>query len=244
MGFVSNRFKACRSFLGGRRSHIFNVMWCRSFTNVWLFIRFYSRACVSRFFHDCVYQDGVWSRAFFQEEPDALAPVLQNESLRVMYNLINPSPYRGSGEVKNEENTEKGDQGIVEGHETADPLDVQQSSKHSKLLEQSDHSDHSKLLGQSDHSDHSDHSDLQDGFQKKSGNATAFETLDKDSKKENENLLKDLSLLYKITEKQGWYKNKKDQCYFIRFKDLSKKSMDILFPAISSSELDSLIRQA
>ena len=61
----------------------------------------------------------------------------------------------------------------------------------------------------------------------------------------NEDILKlqYLSLLYKITEKQGWYKNKKDQCYFIRFKDLSKKSMDILFPAISSSELDSLIRQ-
>ena len=55
--------------------------------------------------------------------------------------------------------------------------------------------------------------------------------------------LKDLSLLYKITEKQGWYKNKEGLCYFIRFRDATKKSFDVLYPAIPSSELDSLIRQ-
>ena len=55
--------------------------------------------------------------------------------------------------------------------------------------------------------------------------------------------LKDLSLLYKITEKQGWYKNKNNECYFIRFKDNSKKNFDVIFSAIPSSELDSLIRQ-
>ena len=55
--------------------------------------------------------------------------------------------------------------------------------------------------------------------------------------------LKDLSLLYKITEKQGWYKNKEGLCYFIRFKDATRKSFDVLYPAIPSSVLDGLIRQ-
>lgn len=212
-------------------------MWCRSTTNVLPILCIHFRACVNHFFHDCVYQDGVWSRAFFQEEPDELAPVLQNESLRAMYNLVNPSPYCGpSNKVKSVNSIEEE---IVEGQGaegesagsagsagSADPAEPAEPAQLVQFAEPTDTSAH------------------QDELLPKPGNQPAFGALDKEkNSKESDNLLKDLSLLYKITEKQGWYKNKKDQCYFIRFKDLSKKSMDILFPAISSSELDSLIRQ-
>ena len=55
--------------------------------------------------------------------------------------------------------------------------------------------------------------------------------------------LKDLSLLYKITERQGWYVNKERICYFIRFNDSTKKQYDVIFQGISNTDLDSLIRQ-
>lgn len=55
--------------------------------------------------------------------------------------------------------------------------------------------------------------------------------------------LKDLSLLYKITERQGWYVNKEGMCYFIRFKDATKKQYDVIFQDVENTELDLLIRQ-
>lgn len=55
--------------------------------------------------------------------------------------------------------------------------------------------------------------------------------------------LKDLSLLYKITERQGWYVNKDRMCYFIRFNDSSKKEYDVIFDGINTTDLDLLIRQ-
>lgn len=55
--------------------------------------------------------------------------------------------------------------------------------------------------------------------------------------------LKELSLLYKITERQGWYVNKEGICFFLRFKDNAKKTYDVIYRDITTSELDSLIRQ-
>ena len=138
------------------------------------------RACVNRLLHRCVYQDGVWSRAFYQEDVESLAPVLQNEHLRTLFQLVNPQPLAQSEKTQ----SEKGE--------------VQPSEK----------------------------------TQEPSGEAQKAGVS-----------LKDLSLLYKITEKQGWYKNKEGLCYFIRFKDATRKSFDVLYPAIPSSVLDGLIRQ-
>lgn len=123
---------------------------------------------MNRLLHSSVYQDGIWKRAFYQEDPEQLTPVLQNEHLRVLYQLVNPEPPSA----------------------TPDTSDVVEPPKETPT-----------------------------------------------------DLLKDLSLLYKITEKQGWYKNTKDECYFLRFHDSSKKQYDVIYSAIPSSELDSLIRQ-
>ena len=143
------------------------------------------RACVNRLLHRCVYQDGVWSRAFYQEDVESLAPVLQNEHLRTLFQLVNPQPLAQSEKPQSEKTqAEKGE--------------VQPSEK----------------------------------TQEPSGEAQKAGVS-----------LKDLSLLYKITEKQGWYKNKEGLCYFIRFKDATRKSFDVLYPAIPSSVLDGLIRQ-
>ena len=143
------------------------------------------RACVNRLLHRCVYQDGVWSRAFYQEDVESLAPVLQNEHLRTLFQLVNPQPLAQSEKTQSEKTqSEKGE--------------VQPSEK----------------------------------TQEPSGEAQKAGVS-----------LKDLSLLYKITEKQGWYKNKEGLCYFIRFKDATRKSFDVLYPAIPSSVLDGLIRQ-
>ena len=133
---------------------------------------------MNRFLHDCVYQDGVWKRVFYQEEKEQLRPVLQNEHLSQLFQLVNPEPVQQkSTEAEKPMEVEKPTEVVPEVNET--PSDF----------------------------------------------------------------LNDLSLLYKITEKQGWYKNSKNECFFIRFKDSAKKNYDIIYPAISSSELDSLIRQ-
>lgn len=130
--------------------------------------------------HDGVYQDGVWKRVFYQEEPEQLKAVFQNEHLRTMYQLVNPEPITCGEKVNNP--TKEGDSGeIIQKNDMAE--------------------------------------------------------------KGSPEFLKDLSLLYKITEKQGWYKNKNNECYFIRFKDNTKKNFDVIFSAIPSSELDTLIRQ-
>ena len=42
--------------------------------------------------HEAVYQEGIWKTVFYQEDPEELAPVLQNEALRVKYQLVNPQP--------------------------------------------------------------------------------------------------------------------------------------------------------
>lgn len=151
-----------------------------------LLARMTRSACVNHLLHDCVYQDGVWNRAFYQEDMESLAPVLQNEHLRTLFQIVNPQPV---STVSAE--TEEG-----EGKESGLALEGKEST--------------------------------QEPSEKKEGAAVS---------------LKDLSLLYKITEKQGWYKNKEGLCYFIRFRDATKKSFDVLYPAIPSSELDSLIRQ-
>ena len=148
------------------------------------------RACVNRLLHRCVYQDGVWSRAFYQEDVESLAPVLQNEHLRTLFQLVNPQPLAQSEKPQSEKTQSEKTQ--------SEKGEVQPSEK----------------------------------TQEPSGEAQKAGVS-----------LKDLSLLYKITEKQGWYKNKEGLCYFIRFKDATRKSFDVLYPAIPSSVLDGLIRQ-
>ena len=148
------------------------------------------RACVNRLLHRCVYQDGVWSRAFYQEDVESLAPVLQNEHLRTLFQLVNPQPLAQSEKTQSEKAQSEKTQ--------SEKGEVQPSEK----------------------------------TQEPSGEAQKAGVS-----------LKDLSLLYKITEKQGWYKNKEGLCYFIRFKDATRKSFDVLYPAIPSSVLDGLIRQ-
>lgn len=191
---------------------------------IFCYLCYFLRACVNHFLHDCVYQNGVWNRAFFQEEPDELTAVLQNEPLRVLYNLVNPSPSRKPTEVRKMDKVEEENKELIESR---GPNEL---PEHTELPELPELPEHTELL---------EHKELL----KNLGDQVVLETLDEEKRKKGDPLLQDLSLLYKITEKQGWYKNKQDQCYFIRFKDLSKKSMDILFPAISSTELDSLIRQ-
>ena len=160
--------------------------------------------------HDAVYQDGIWNRVFFQEEPESLAPVMQNDHLRVMYDLVNPSPIskgqqRASKDTKNEVGVKKTeDSKEIQSAEPAESVGIVEPEKPTESIKEN-----SSLP------------------------MTNKETVP----------LKDLSLLYKITEKQGWYKDKHNQCYFIRFRDSSKKTLDVLFPAISATELDSLIRQ-
>lgn len=148
------------------------------------------RACVNRLLHRCVYQDGVWSRAFYQEDVESLAPVLQNEHLRTLFQLVNPQPLAQSEKAQSEKTQSEKTQ--------SEKGEVQPSEKTQEPS----------------------------GEEQKAGVS-----------------LKDLSLLYKITEKQGWYKNKEGLCYFIRFKDATRKSFDVLYPAIPSSVLDGLIRQ-
>ena len=153
------------------------------------------RACVNRLLHRCVYQDGVWSRAFYQEDVESLAPVLQNEHLRTLFQLVNPQPLAQSEKTQ----SEKAQSEKTQSEKTqSEKGEVQPSEK----------------------------------TQEPSGEAQKAGVS-----------LKDLSLLYKITEKQGWYKNKEGLCYFIRFKDATRKSFDVLYPAIPSSVLDGLIRQ-
>ena len=115
-----------------------------------LLARMTRSACVNHLLHDCVYQDGVWNRAFYQEDMESLAPVLQNEHLRTLFQIVNPQPV---STVSAE--TEEG-----EGKESGLALEGKEST--------------------------------QEPSEKKEGAAVS---------------LKDLSLLYKITEKQGWYKN-------------------------------------
>lgn len=166
--------------------------------------------------HDAVYQDGIWNRVFFQEEPESLAPVMQNDHLRVMYNLVNPSPISKvqpsvSTDLKNAaEARATEDLKEIQSAEPAEPAEPAESAETIKVEKATESIMESPTLA-----------------------VTNKETVS----------LKDLSLLYKITEKQGWYKDKQNQCYFIRFRDSSKKTWDVLFPAISASELDSLIRQ-
>lgn len=149
------------------------------------------RACVNRLLHRCVYQDGVWSRAFYQEDVESLAPVLQNEHLRTLFQLVNPQPLAESEKPQSEK--PQSEEGEAPSSEKEQPSEKTQEAS---------------------------------GEAQKEGVS-----------------LKDLSLLYKITEKQGWYKNKEGLCYFIRFKDATRKSFDVLYPAIPSSVLDGLIRQ-
>ena len=153
------------------------------------------RACVNRLLHRCVYQDGVWSRAFYQEDVESLAPVLQNEHLRTLFQLVNPQPLAQFEKTQSEKTQSEKAQSEKTQSEKGE---VQPSEK----------------------------------TQEPSGEAQKAGVS-----------LKDLSLLYKITEKQGWYKNKEGLCYFIRFKDATRKSFDVLYPAIPSSVLDGLIRQ-
>lgn len=157
------------------------------------------RACVNRLLHRCVYQDGVWSRAFYQEDVESLAPVLQNEHLRTLFQLVNPQPL-------------------------AQPL--AQSEKTQSEKTQSEKPQSEKTQSEKGEVQPSEKTQEPSGEAQKAGVS-----------------LKDLSLLYKITEKQGWYKNKEGLCYFIRFKDATRKSFDVLYPAIPSSVLDGLIRQ-
>lgn len=153
------------------------------------------RACVNRLLHRCVYQDGVWSRAFYQEDVESLAPVLQNEHLRTLFQLVNPQP-------------------------------LAQSEKAQSEKPQSEKTQSEKTQSEKGEVQPSEKTQEPSGEEQKAGVS-----------------LKDLSLLYKITEKQGWYKNKEGLCYFIRFKDATRKSFDVLYPAIPSSVLDGLIRQ-
>ena len=163
------------------------------------------RACVNRLLHRCVYQDGVWSRAFYQEDVESLAPVLQNEHLRTLFQLVNPPPLAQAEQPPSEQ----------------PPSEKPQSEK-----TQSEKTQSEKTQSEKGEVQPSEKTQEPSGEAQKAGVS-----------------LKDLSLLYKITEKQGWYKNKEGLCYFIRFKDATRKSFDVLYPAIPSSVLDGLIRQ-
>lgn len=163
------------------------------------------RACVNRLLHRCVYQDGVWSRAFYQEDVESLAPVLQNEHLRTLFQLVNPQPLAQSEKTQSEK---------------------AQSEKTQSEKPQSEKPQSEKTQSEKGEVQPSEKTQEPSGEEQKAGVS-----------------LKDLSLLYKITEKQGWYKNKEGLCYFIRFKDATRKSFDVLYPAIPSSVLDGLIRQ-
>ena len=163
------------------------------------------RACVNRLLHRCVYQDGVWSRAFYQEDVESLAPVLQNEHLRTLFQLVNPQPLAQSEKTQSEK---------------------PQSEKTQSEKTQSEKTQSEKTQSEKGEVQPSEKTQEPSGEAQKAGVS-----------------LKDLSLLYKITEKQGWYKNKEGLCYFIRFKDATRKSFDVLYPAIPSSVLDGLIRQ-
>lgn len=168
------------------------------------------RACVNRLLHRCVYQDGVWSRAFYQEDVESLAPVLQNEHLRTLFQLVNPQPLAQSEKAQSEK---------AQSEKT-------QSEKPQSEKPQSEKTQSEKTQSEKGEVQPSEKTQEPSGEEQKAGVS-----------------LKDLSLLYKITEKQGWYKNKEGLCYFIRFKDATRKSFDVLYPAIPSSVLDGLIRQ-
>ena len=168
------------------------------------------RACVNRLLHRCVYQDGVWSRAFYQEDVESLAPVLQNEHLRTLFHLVNPQPLAQSEKAQSEK---------AQSEKT-------QSEKPQSEKPQSEKTQSEKTQSEKGEVQPSEKTQEPSGEEQKAGVS-----------------LKDLSLLYKITEKQGWYKNKEGLCYFIRFKDATRKSFDVLYPAIPSSVLDGLIRQ-
>lgn len=154
-----------------------------------------SSACVNRFLHEAVYQDGVWQTSFFQEDEEELAPALQNTNLRVLYNLVNPQPIT----LPEPEEVKESDNEMEERKEVP--------------TKKASESDEKKT------------EDLADPITVKPVS------------------LKELSLLYKITERQGWYVNKEGICFFLRFKDNAKKAYDVIYRDITTSELDSLIRQ-
>ena len=143
--------------------------------------------------HKAVYQEGIWKTVFYQEDPEELAPVLQNEALRVKYQLVNPQPVVRPEAMKEE--VPQGEQVV----EKEDP--IEETAK--------------------------------PGVSDTSTQTSSFKKVS----------LKDLSLLYKITERQGWYVNKDGMCYFIRFNDSSKKEYDVIFDGINTTDLDLLIRQ-
>lgn len=146
-----------------------------------------------RVLHEAVYQEGIWKTVFYQEDPEELAPVLQNEALRVKYQLVNPQPVVRPEAMKEE---------VPQGEQVVEKED---------LIEET----------------------AKPGVSDTSTQTSSFKKVS----------LKDLSLLYKITERQGWYVNKDGMCYFIRFNDSSKKEYDVIFDGINTTDLDLLIRQ-
>ena len=170
-------------------------------------------ACVNHFLHDAVYQDGVWQTAFFQEDEEELAPALQNANLRVLYNLINPQPIVPPNRDECEKSGTESEKSGDETEESGDETDEEMSAKESGNDE--------------------------GGTEDRVASTTAQPVELKSSPVS----LKELSLLYKITERQGWYVNKEGICFFLRFKDNAKKTYDVIYRDIATSELDSLIRQ-
>ena len=188
----SRQCVAFESLRTGRRTDFFSSSGCRLASSVCSDASVKCRACVCRVLHEAVYQEGVWKTVFYQEDPEELAPVLQNDALRVKYQLVNPQPVVLPETKKKEVPTEQ----VVEQEESMEET-------------------------------------VTPGVSEPSSQASNV----------NKVSLKDLSLLYKITERQGWYVNKDGLCYFIRFNDSSKKEYDVIFDAINTTDLDSLIRQ-
>ena len=169
------------------------------------------RACVNHFLHSAVYQDGIWRTVFYQEERDDLTAVLQNEHLRVMYNLVNPDPILSSQSSQSIQLSSSLLSSVINREEEKEREEsIQVNSEVVQTTEQSSSSSSSSCSTEQEIPIVS---------------------------------LKDLSLLYKITERQGWYVNKDGICYFIRFKDSTKKQYDVIFQDISNTDLDMLIRQ-
>ena len=96
-----------------------------------LLARMTHSACVNHLLHDCVYQDGVWNRAFYQEDVESLAPVLQNEHLRTLFQIVNPQPVSTvSAETEEGERESEGKEGELasEGKESTQPSEKKEGS--------------------------------------------------------------------------------------------------------------------
>lgn len=62
--------------------------------------------------------------------------------------------------------------------------------------------------------------------------------------KEHTLLFRDLSLLYRVNDDEGWYVDNDDFCYYIVVEDWQKQQFRIIYARLALTQLDLIVKQA